>query len=429
MPITSLPKRLPLQLPRTFGLPYHGRVVAGSLTLPNSAVITYPQPSTLRGTDGETHLVRVPGSVAVQRSTQEQTDDTAAGRQWRTYAILSGKNRMIGGQELGENHWIYCDPDGGNWVVSLGFEKVGSIEQKLTVTLESSFGRFDEQGASFAMTPRVLGTYTWTPKQPDGDDQSTGDAAKSRWLDVTHSQTGAVTVVNVGAYGIGQPWTNTALTDYPPSGATQYSVGYHDAVKVTLSGSGSLAAGMIGDGISVAFAHLATAPEMYSATTVITYACPDQFFAETEVVSTRTWDFFYAAEPTGTVTHLAMSDETSTTKTWSGLDCPNRIGTLESESTSISSSGAFGGVTVSAEYVDGTGERGLAAYRVHPNVLVIFKMDATASTITQAKVATSGGHDADVTGYSDPPGWQSLTWEPGAGTITFVDGGDAGCYV
>jgi hypothetical protein len=168
---------------------------------------------------------------------------------------------------------------------------------------------------------------------------------------------------------------------------------------------------------------------MYSEATVITYACPDQFFAETEVVSTRAWDFFYAAEPAGTVTHLAMSVETTSTKTWSGLDCPSRIGTLESESTSISSSGAFGGVTVSAEYVDGTGERGLAAYRVHPNVLVIFKMDATASTITEAKVATSGSDSLDVTGYSDPPNWQSLTWEPGAGTITFVDGDDAGCYV
>ena len=429
MPTTSLPKRLPLQLPRTFGLPYHGRVVGGALTLPNSAVIDYAQPGTSRGSDGETHLVRAPGAAVLERSAEEQADDTAAGRQWKIYAILSGKNRMIGGQELGENHWIYCDADGGNWVVSLQLEKIGTIEQKLTVTLESSFGRFDEQGASFAMTPRVLGTHTWTPKQPDGDDQSTTDAAKSRWLDVTHSQTGAVTVVNVGAYGIGQPWTNTVLTDYPPSGATQYAVGYHDAVKVTLSGSGSLVPGTIGEDIAVSFSHLATAPEMYSETTVITYACPDQAFAETSIVSSRTWAFFYAAEPAGTVTNLAMSDVTTTTRTWTDLDCPNRIGTMASESFNITSSGSFAGTTVSAEYEDGTGERGLAAYRVHPNVLVIFKMDETASTITEAKVATSGGDSLDVTGYSDPPSWQSLTWEPGAGTITFVDGGDAGCYV
>lgn len=439
MSTTSRPDRLPLAVARTIGLPYHGRVVADELDLPNSTTIDYPSPA-----DGETHLVRHPRAATPTRTTAEQAADTAAGYQWLDYAILSGSVRMIGGQSLCADQdnssvcWLYCDADAA-WIVHLAFTVDAGTTQTLTVTLRKLFGWCRD--ADTAMSERTLATYTWTPQDYSGADQSSSAAAFSRRLAVTHSEDGALTVVNVGAYGTGQPWTNTVLTDYPPTGETQYAVGYHDAIEIDISGTGSLTAGSIGTGISATVSHLARAPAMYTESSGGSYLCPGDTWPE-ELTSNREWTYFYMATPGGAITNIVQTSDTVTTYAYTWSDCGSATNTGATYEYNATETISLAGVTLTAVYTSSwhwedpawiadsaSGERAMAAYRVHPNVITIYKMDATASTITEALVITSGGDSLDVTGYTDPPNWQSVTWEPGAGTITFVDGGDAGCWV
>lgn len=109
-----------------WGCPWHGRVRGGNLQLPNSQNMVWPQPparydviggSTLAMPDtwGIAHRLAVPGVPAPVRTAEEQADDTAAGRQWRNEAILSGARQQLYGRTL--DGWIYIDPDGARWLV------------------------------------------------------------------------------------------------------------------------------------------------------------------------------------------------------------------------------------------------------------------------------------------------------------------------
>src|SRR5512139_4035362 len=95
MPITSRPDLLPFALPDTIGCPYHGRVVANQLTLPNSQTITYPSPA-----DGRTQLIRHPLAATPTRTPTELAAETVAGYQWKNYAVLAGSGSQVCGQEL-----------------------------------------------------------------------------------------------------------------------------------------------------------------------------------------------------------------------------------------------------------------------------------------------------------------------------------------
>jgi hypothetical protein len=70
---------------RIWGLSFHGLWKGGSITLPNSSTKTCPAPG-----NGGVVLLKVPGKAAVSRTTTEQTGDTAAGREWRNYGLISG---------------------------------------------------------------------------------------------------------------------------------------------------------------------------------------------------------------------------------------------------------------------------------------------------------------------------------------------------
>jgi hypothetical protein len=113
-----------------FGTPWHGKVQGVSLTLPNESTMTYPQPSDkatrLASHDSEctyydaalagtNHLIAIPGLPAVTRTTEEAAADTAAGRQWKTQALLSGGRLQLYGKNL--KGWIYVDAAGGRWLV------------------------------------------------------------------------------------------------------------------------------------------------------------------------------------------------------------------------------------------------------------------------------------------------------------------------
>jgi hypothetical protein len=116
---------------KLFGTPWHGPVQDGSLALPNEATMTYPQPSeqaTRNAGDeedcdyfdaalaGTNHLIAIPDLPAVTRTTEEAAADTAAGRQWKTQALLSGGRLQLYGHNL--KGWIYIDPAGDRWLVT-----------------------------------------------------------------------------------------------------------------------------------------------------------------------------------------------------------------------------------------------------------------------------------------------------------------------
>ena len=70
---------------KTVGQPYHGLWKAGSIALPNSTSKDCPAPA-----GGGVVLLRVPGQPAVSRTAPELAADTAAGREWRNYGLISG---------------------------------------------------------------------------------------------------------------------------------------------------------------------------------------------------------------------------------------------------------------------------------------------------------------------------------------------------
>lgn len=100
-----------------WGCPWHGLVTNGQLALPNGQSMAWP--AVMAGAQeflaGTTHLIRAPGVPAISRSTEDATADAAAGRQWKTTALLSGAGMSLHGTALAG--WVYCAADGARWHV------------------------------------------------------------------------------------------------------------------------------------------------------------------------------------------------------------------------------------------------------------------------------------------------------------------------
>lgn len=113
--------RMPLGLfdaPTLWGTPWHGYVQGGILALPNATARPHPQPSGARHWEyTAAHLLAVPGVPPVVRSPDQAAGDAAAGREWRSYALLSGGDAQLYGKPLGAGKWIYVDPSGDRWLV------------------------------------------------------------------------------------------------------------------------------------------------------------------------------------------------------------------------------------------------------------------------------------------------------------------------
>lgn len=137
---------LPLGKMGIFGMPYHGLVQGGSMTLPNATTKTYPQPNAdWPDAAGTTHLVAVPGVPSVVRTTAQAAADTAAGHQWRNAAMLSGGEQQLYGRNL--NGWIYIDPAGARWHMEFSaylptatFDVALALNVTLTATRFGVFG-------------------------------------------------------------------------------------------------------------------------------------------------------------------------------------------------------------------------------------------------------------------------------------------------
>lgn len=141
------PGKHPLARVGLFGTPFHGRVRGGSITLPNSATRTYPQPdATWPDQAGTTHRLKRPGIPEVSRSLEQLEADVAAGREWRNEAILAGYRQQLYGQDL--DGWIYIDPAGDRWLVRISadlgattFSFASPLNLDLVFTRFGAFGQ------------------------------------------------------------------------------------------------------------------------------------------------------------------------------------------------------------------------------------------------------------------------------------------------
>jgi hypothetical protein len=91
------------------GQPYHGLLTDGVLTLSTGAKISFPG-SPL----GDCYKFVVPGA-SLSIAPTEVALEAAQGREWRSYALLSGRARSYAGLEVGADAWLYADENGDVW--------------------------------------------------------------------------------------------------------------------------------------------------------------------------------------------------------------------------------------------------------------------------------------------------------------------------
>lgn len=119
------------QFVANIGLPYHGLVEEGSLTLFNGHKLTYPGI-----TNGDTQLVSIPNSSATPHKILNQ----AKGLEWRNKAIVADNH--LGGINLGKDWLLYIDANQVVWYLKLGY-KISGNQCTMSCTLISVFGRFN----------------------------------------------------------------------------------------------------------------------------------------------------------------------------------------------------------------------------------------------------------------------------------------------
>lgn len=99
------------------GYPWHGLwrqtpgVATGVITTPSGGDVTLPD--MLTPSDGDCFLVAVPGMPSVETTPAE----AASGQTWLSYALLSGKDSLLYGRNLGRERHIYVDDQGRSWRV------------------------------------------------------------------------------------------------------------------------------------------------------------------------------------------------------------------------------------------------------------------------------------------------------------------------
>lgn len=105
----------PLSKPKLLGQPYHGQVTGNTLRLPNGTDMVLSNPGNYMG---DCLLFQVPGVPDVDLTPVEVAKEAAAGREWRKYALLSGRGHNYGGYQVGHTAWLYADETGAVWRIS-----------------------------------------------------------------------------------------------------------------------------------------------------------------------------------------------------------------------------------------------------------------------------------------------------------------------
>lgn len=173
------------------GLPWHGLVTAGSLALPNSQTMIFPQPATgdYSWQQGDVHLVKSP---AVPETPIVLTaDDVAEGRQWLRYAMLSGAQQALGGKSL--NGWIWFDVAGQAWRIRYIGRSVASGQITFNFGVRK-FGIFGEESDEVAVSTAAL-----TIPAPTVTVQARGFGGS--WADVSHTDISLLHLSSVSPNG------------------------------------------------------------------------------------------------------------------------------------------------------------------------------------------------------------------------------------
>lgn len=146
------------------GLSFHGLATNGILALPNGGTMPVPV------ANGPSLVVQHPSAPGVTRTAEEQAADTAQGREWRTYGLLSGPQRYLGGQGLGGGGWIYIDPAGVRWWLEAYFEipQPGSQSREYVIMLKARFGHLGTPGLPAINRELYRETYTFDGAQGEG---------------------------------------------------------------------------------------------------------------------------------------------------------------------------------------------------------------------------------------------------------------------
>lgn len=144
-----------------WGLPKHGLVRDGVITLANTNTEAYVQPlaSAEVGdwSGADTLLVLRPGWSAPTLDPAEQAAHIAAGRDFRGYALISGAWRDLAEQSLDLGSWLAFAPDGSCWWWNL--TGVSGAEPAFVMAFQRRrFGLFD--GETYAFDPRATPAFS-----------------------------------------------------------------------------------------------------------------------------------------------------------------------------------------------------------------------------------------------------------------------------
>jgi hypothetical protein len=229
------PTRHPLGRIAAFGAPMHGVVQGGTLTLPNATTMAHPQPATHNifthwfGSDGRpwmgaaTYFVKRPGWAMPARTTEQLAADSAAGREWRDWAMLSGMTQYYAGKNL--EGWVYFDDAGAAWAVKLTsiggtvtaatmsftFTRLGQFSSNPAAPTNRTTPVFDlmQSGAAMKYRPSSANSAALEVLPPEIDADmvlvsQTPDGSKSLWMrTVRHYPAGFYD--GLGATGLDQP--------------------------------------------------------------------------------------------------------------------------------------------------------------------------------------------------------------------------------
>lgn len=231
----------PPDAPVRIGNPWHGQANGAVLKRPGFTDIPFAAPQS-QGCD----IIRNP----VVPSLAPLADDDAQGREWRDYALLSGWERRLYGVALGQNRWIYCDPNGTPWLVAATLSvDTGAQTAIARVTLAARFGLI---GAGDQTVNRDLASLV-IDYSAYYDDWG-GDLAPTGAM-VSQNEDGSAAYLNL-------------YTEHDEPGLYDFQIGRYDCgvstqdlgqylklravLHCALTGTGSTTDGQIGDGISCA---------------------------------------------------------------------------------------------------------------------------------------------------------------------------------
>lgn len=185
------------QRPVKFGCPWHGLVEIDTLTLPNSDQKSW---ATLNA-NGDADIVRLASPPSEPNTTSEEI---AAGMEWRNYALVTGKTRILHGKAMGTNHWIYVPSSGNAFHMRIaafnsgsGTSGGGAISLTIGVRQMAFTGEADSE-RTFTASLSNIGQGQW-----DGSDIT---FSSSQVVLSSQSETGAKVLIELSYAGAVVGW-------------------------------------------------------------------------------------------------------------------------------------------------------------------------------------------------------------------------------